>query len=156
MEVLWVTEHQSIFKPTGQQKRATCFATLLPSEWKSDVARFTTHESNLSRNKSGCLQVAWILTFDWIKFRGRHAIHGSYVTCCKTSLPWAGKTRNMFRLCCKSRTTLYFLQQIFATCNNLICCKTGLNVTTQYHFSTCFAAMLQNKLPFLLPVLSYL
>ena len=102
------------------------------------------------------LQVAWILTFDWIKFRGRHAIHGSYVTCCKTSLPWAGKKRNMYRFCCKSRTTLYFLQQIFATCNNLICCKTGLNVTTQYHFSTCFAAMLQNKLPFLLPVLSYL
>ena len=28
----------------------------------------------------------------------------------------------------KSRTTLYYLQQIFATCNNLICGKTGLNV----------------------------
>ena len=26
----------------------------------------------------------------------------------------------------KSRTTLYFLQQIFATCNNLICWKIGL------------------------------
>ena len=28
----------------------------------------------------------------------------------------------------KSRITLNFLQQLFATCNNLICCKTGLKV----------------------------
>ena len=28
----------------------------------------------------------------------------------------------------KSRTTLYFLQQMFATIKNLICCKTGLKV----------------------------
>ena len=47
-------------------------------------------------------------------------MHGSYVTCCKTSLSWAGKTRN----------TLYFLQQIFATCKNLICCKTGVNLAS--------------------------
>ena len=30
------------------QKRTTCFATLLQSELKSDVARFTTHVFNLS------------------------------------------------------------------------------------------------------------
>ena len=47
------------------------------------------------------LQVAWILTSDWIKLRGSNAIHGMYVTCCNTSLPWAGKTRNMNRLCSK-------------------------------------------------------
>ena len=28
----------------------------------------------------------------------------------------------------KSKSTLCFLQQLFATCNNLCCCKTGLNV----------------------------
>ena len=35
---------------TLQQKRVTCFATLLQNERKSDVARFTTHEKkkNLS------------------------------------------------------------------------------------------------------------
>ena len=32
------------------------------------------------------LQVAWILTSDWIKLRGIHAIYGIYVTCCKKSL----------------------------------------------------------------------
>ena len=31
----------------GQQKLATCFATLLQNELKNYVARFTTHESNL-------------------------------------------------------------------------------------------------------------
>ena len=28
----------------------------------------------------------------------------------------------------KRRTTLYFLQQLLVTCNNLLCCNTGLNV----------------------------
>ena len=31
----------------------------------------------------------------------------------------------------KSRTTLDFLQHICATCKNLICCKTGLNVASK-------------------------
>ena len=39
------------------------------------------------------LQVACILDSDWEKLRGSRAIGGSYVTCCKTSLLWAGKTR---------------------------------------------------------------
>ena len=48
----------------------------------------------------------WILTSDWIKLRGSHAIHGSYITCCKTSLPWAGKTCNMYRFCRKKKELL--------------------------------------------------
>ena len=47
------------------------------------------------------LQVAWILTSDWTRLRGSHAIDGSCVTCCKTSSSWAGKTRDMYRFCCK-------------------------------------------------------
>ena len=39
---------------TGNKKRATCFATLLQNKLNSHVERFTTHESNLSCNKSGC------------------------------------------------------------------------------------------------------
>ena len=31
-----------------------------------------------------------------------------------------------FNFDAKSRTSLYFLQKLFATCNNLICCKTRL------------------------------
>ena len=34
-------------RKNGQQKRATCFATLLQNELKNYVARFTTHQSNL-------------------------------------------------------------------------------------------------------------
>ena len=44
----------------------------------------------------------------------------------------------------RNRTTLYFLQQLFATCNKLLCWKTGLNA--QHRYSTRFAAILQNKL----------
>ena len=48
----------------------------------------------------------------------------------------------------RSITTLHFLQQLFATCDNLIRCKIVLNVggKTQHRFSTHFEAMLQNKL----------
>ena len=41
-------------RTNGQQKRTTCFATLLQNKLNSHVERFTTHESNLSCNKSGC------------------------------------------------------------------------------------------------------
>ena len=35
------------------------------------------------------------MTFDWIKLRGSHDKHVGYNTSWKTSLPLAGKTRNM-------------------------------------------------------------
>ena len=55
------------------------------------------------------LQFAFILDSDWKKLRGSPAIRGSYVTCCKTSLPWAGKTRaSCTDFHAKSRTTFYF------------------------------------------------
>ena len=60
--------------------------------------------------------------------------------------PVKGATRTDF--VAKGRTNFYFLQQLFATCDNLICYKIVLNVggKTQYRLSTHFAAMLQNKL----------
>ena len=39
------------------------------------------------------LQVAWLLTYDWIKLRRSHTIYGSYVTLPKTRLLWAAKCR---------------------------------------------------------------
>ena len=73
------------------------------------------------------VQVACILGADWKKLRWSCAIRGSYVICCKTSLPWAGKTSaSCTDFLAKSRTTLYFRQQLSATCNKLICCKTDL------------------------------
>ena len=67
---------------------------------------------------------------------------------CKTSLPWAGKTRNMCRPCCK--------KQLFsAFCNNFSQTETTWFVARQVwtwvlkratFLSTRLAAMLQNKL----------
>ena len=69
--------------------------------------------SNLSSKKIRLLQVAWILSPDWIKLCRYHAIHRSFVTCCKTSLPCASKTHNYSGLFfSKCRTTLCFLQQL--------------------------------------------
>ena len=73
--------------------------------------KYVLHQIRLS-------QVAWLLTSDWIKLRGSHAIHKS-VTCCKTSLSWVSETCADF-VARIQRTTFYFLQQLFATCNNLI------------------------------------
>ena len=60
--------------------------------------------------------VAWIPSSDWIKLRVSYVILESYVTCCKTQLPWSVKTRNMYRSCGKRWRTLFFLQQLFGNC----------------------------------------
>ena len=46
------------------------------------------------------LQVAWILTSNWVKLSGSRAIQVNYVTYCKTSLRWAGKTRDIYWFRC--------------------------------------------------------
>ena len=48
--------------------------------------------------------VASYLNDDWIKLSRSHSTRGTRgcdVTCCKTSLPWNGRTRSMYRFCCK-------------------------------------------------------
>ena len=65
-------------------------------------------------------------TSDWIKLRRSHTIQGSYVTCSKTSLPWTGRRATCTDFVAKSTTTFYFLQQMFATGNNLNCCRTAV------------------------------
>jgi len=77
------------------------------------------------------LQDAWILTSDWIKLRGSHAIHKS-VTCCKTSLSRVSETCTDF-VARVQRTTFYFLQQLFATCNNLIYGGNRTNAVQRRH-----------------------
>ena len=70
---------------------------------------------------------------DWINLRGNDTIHESYVTRCKTSLPWVGKkhTTSTTDFVAKSRTAVYFMQQICAICDKLNCCKKGLKVTSK-------------------------
>ena len=56
----------------------------IANELKSDVARCPTHIQICFALKIRLLQVAWILTSDWIKLHVSHAIHWN----------WAGKTRS--------------------------------------------------------------
>ena len=74
--------------------------------------------ANLSCNKSGWrkLRKCWQLT-------GRnYAGDTPYTagTCCQASLPWPVKCATCTHFVAKSITTLYFLQQLFVTQNNLI------------------------------------
>ena len=76
-------------------KTRNLFCNMAPNVLKGNVARFTTHV------RTCLLQIARILTSDWINLRGSHVIHRIYIIFYKTSLPWVGKTRNMYRFCSK-------------------------------------------------------
>ena len=107
------------------------------------------------------LQVARILTSDWIKLRGSHATQESHVTCLKTSLPWAGKTPTRTDFVAKSRTMSTFWNNFLqpatiwfvASMDN----RTSLSiihvaiqvwtwVNEQHRFSPRFTAMFEIKL----------
>ena len=70
-------------------------------------------------------QVAWILTTDWMKLRG---IMGITSLAVKQVRVGSVKRATCTDFVAKSRTTFDFRQQFCATCDNLICCKKGLNV----------------------------
>ena len=74
------------------------------------------------------LLVAWIVTSDWIKVRGNHARPGFTSLVAKQVCLGRVERATCKHFVAKSRTNLYFLQKFFATSNNLICCKTGLNL----------------------------
>ena len=125
------------------------------TSWKAMLRMFP------SRNQT-CLvtyQVAWILTSGWIKIHGTHVIHRGCVTCCKTSLPWAGKTRNM--------STLLQNKELLSTyCQNFSGLETNSFVARQVWFlggnmrNIAFHLTLQQwsktSSTFLLPVSPYL
>ena len=78
-------------------------------QMKSYVARFTTHvQTCLATNQ--VFASCGILTSDWLKLRGSHTIHGIYVTRCKTSLLWAGKTGN---ISCTDFAATWFVERQF-------------------------------------------
>ena len=91
--------------------RATCFEIMLSSK-----AMLTVLPPTVKRvlQQIKLLQVAWILTPDWITLRGSHAIHGSNVLAADHVCLGLVKsaTTCMCRFC---RATLFFLQQSFDT-----------------------------------------
>lgn len=89
------TRNSTISTIKWATKTRNLFCNMDLNVLKGDVARFTIHV------RTWLLQIAGILTSDWIRFGGSHAIHGIYVTFCKTSLPRVGKTRNKYRFCRK-------------------------------------------------------
>ena len=61
------------------------------------------------------VKIMWELCHTW-----------DLVTYCKTSLPWLVKCATCTDFVANRRTSLYFLQKLFATFNNLLnSCKTG-------------------------------
>ena len=110
-----VSEQATLILSLARVKLATCFRTLLQA---SGIAMLRVLPPCFAANQV----VTSCMTFDRVNLRVSHAaIHVSYVTCCRTSLQWAGKTRNTYRVC---------RNKFFATFHNLICCKTGLNTAS--------------------------
>ena len=93
------------------------------------------------------LQVARIMTSDWIKLRGSHAIQESHVTCLKTSLPWAGKTPTRTDFVAKSRTMSTFWNNFSQPAAIwFVARQIWTWVNEQLRFLTRFTIMIQIKL----------
>ena len=93
------------------------------------------------------LQVARILTSDWIKLRGSHAIQESHVTCLKTSLPWAGKTPTRTDFVAKSRTMSTFWDNFLQPATIwFVARQVWKRVNEQHRFLTRFTATFEIKL----------
>ena len=78
---------------------------------KGNIARFTTHvETRIAVNRVVACRFReyWL----WLDKIARESL--CYVTCCRTSLPWAGKTYNLCKFCCKKVEILSTL------CNNVL------------------------------------
>ena len=94
----------------------------LQSTVQSPISSICRHLIKPVLQQIRLLQVAWVTTSDWLKLRASHKYTQEWPTCCKTGLPWAGKSCNLCRFPSRWRTTLYFLQQVFATCNDSMKC----------------------------------
>ena len=93
------------------------------------------------------LQVARILTSDWIKLRGSHAVQESHVTCLKTSLPWAGKMPTRTDFVAKSRTMSTFRNNFLQPATIwFVARQVWTWVNEQLRFLTRFTIMIQIKL----------
>ena len=99
------------------------------------------------RQQIKLLQVARILTSDWIKLRGSHAIRESHVTCLKTSLPWAGTTPTRTDFVVKSRTMSTFWNNFSQPAAIwFVARQIWTWVNEQLRFLTRFTIMIQIKL----------
>ena len=90
----------------------------LQSTVQSPISSICRHLIKPVLQQIRLLQAAWVTTSDWLKLRASQ----EWPTCCKTGLPWAGKSCNLGRFPSRWTTTLYFLQQVFATCNDSMKC----------------------------------
>ena len=86
-----VQNPSTVTKPCNS--RVTYCNIILQNGLESNVALFITHILTCLGKKIRLLEIALILTSDWIKSRRNHAMHGSYVTYCNRGLPWVGQTR---------------------------------------------------------------
>lgn len=99
----------------------------LQSTVQSPISSICRHLIKPLLQQIRLLQVAWITTSDWLKLRRSHKYTQEWPSCCKSGLPWAGKSCNMYRFRAKWRTTLYFPQHVFAT---------SMTVWIHYRFSS--------------------
>ena len=65
-----------------------------------------SHQTCLATNQLVAIWLNTVLWLHWMRLPVSRAIHGSQVTCCKTSLRWACKMRSIYRFCHKKKKPL--------------------------------------------------
>ena len=127
----------------GQEERATCFSILLQKELNSDVARVTTHESNLSRNERGSRRLGKVVAEgrDYVYFLQQtlyvHAARftGSRQTCFAACMAWLPRNFSQPKVSihtnllarqiwtCKTRNFAFLLLSIHFTVKEVLQCS---------------------------------
>ena len=140
---------------SGQQKRATCFATLPQNELKSDFTRFSAHVHTCLVALSGCPGCVKLFQ----KVESTPSFCNKICSCCSVILPAqvklaCSKWRNScvwpdFPVILSSEKSV-FTPATLAT----LCCKTGLNVGGESATSlfNSFCRNVRNKIQVMLPV----
>ena len=130
-------------------KTCNLFAALLLDKLNSDVARFTTNESNLSCSKTGCIVMQ--------KVESSYTSCNRICSCCTFYRPKANLFCNKWRKSHVWRDSRVILSNqkvsIRATCNYLICCKID-SKTRSIFFQRVLQQCCKTGCTFLLPVLS--
>ena len=100
---------------------------------KKSCCEFYHPHSNLSCNKSVYCLFCTYLNSDWMKLHRVTPYTGVMSLAAKKVCLEPVKRATSRDFVAKSTTTFYFLQQLFAHYDNLICPKTGLKVGSKMH-----------------------
>ena len=126
---------QSPLQYTVKQSTKMCnlLQNIATNRSKRVVVNSSTHiQTYLAKNQFTACFVHTLILIGW-NYTGVTPYTGGMSLAAKQVCLGPVKHATSTDFVVKSRTTFYFLQQLFENCNKLICCKTGLIVGGKMH-----------------------